>query len=140
MLLGELGPPHKYEQPRFESETADEVPEGWKAQVLHEFAPDAELEVNGEEKEVPNEIHSDSGEGQTLGERMVLCNLLDLAKHDEERNHNAHGCCEGIVGNLLHVDVERLRIEHDGDFAWELPGILPGVVLVLKSELNALVK
>ena len=96
--------------------------------------------MNGEEEEIPNEVHSDSGEGQTLSERMVFCNLLDLAEHDEERDHNAHGSCKGIVSYLLHVDVKRLRIEHDGDFTRELLSVLPGVVFILKGELDARVK
>ena len=61
LLLSQLGPPHEDEQSWLECETTDEVPEGRQTQVLHELSPEAELEVDGKEEEIPDQIHTDRG-------------------------------------------------------------------------------
>ena len=60
LLLVELRAPDQDKQTRFESETAQEVPKGRQSQVLHELALalNRELEVDGEEKEVPDQVHA----------------------------------------------------------------------------------
>ena len=61
LLLVQLGAPADNEQAGLKSEAADEVPEGWQAQILHEFALslDRELEVDGEKEEVPDQVQAE---------------------------------------------------------------------------------
>ena len=58
LLLGELRSPANDEKARLKSETANEVPEGWQTQILHEFtiSVNRELEIDSKEKEVPDEV------------------------------------------------------------------------------------
>ena len=99
LLLAELRSPADDEKAGLESETADEVPEGWQAQILHEFTitVDGKLEVNGEEEEIPDEVQANRDGRKTLSQGLTLSDLFNHAKHGEERQDYDHRGQEGIV-------------------------------------------
>jgi len=103
--LVKLGTPHEDEETRLEGETADEEPEGWQTEVLHKLslALDGELEVNGEEEKVPDEVDSDGNGRETLRQGMILSYLFNYAQHREEGQNNNHSGHERVVRDVRHI-------------------------------------
>jgi hypothetical protein len=61
-LLRQLGPPYNNEEARFKRKAANKIPKGRKPQVLHILSPNRQLEVNGKEEKVPDQVHPDRKE------------------------------------------------------------------------------
>jgi len=78
-------------------EAYHEVPEGRQGQIVVIGFRDSDFKVEGEGDEVPDDAEGERGDGDGVGNVLIISSLLD---HSQDRVHKDHadgGNEEGIV-------------------------------------------